>query len=363
MADHWTHILEYLTYAEADASKAVSTDVRLAARTVLEVGRFEKVTTALYLIENLLPRTEFAFAKEDACFRAAWSIEPRLVAKAAVTYDQNWVLAVLEPTLDGLPRIVASLEGVRDADFREAFASWSDSILDESLEELLRNDEEFVRASRAAEDDGLSEDERVAWANVACHICEGFQEVMKVMEGELYQGLYRELGRWADVKRVVILYYMLHEERLTADHAAYLSSDWPDEKKRAAFADAVLEDNERFVHVRCRTWFGEKSRATAPRYATRSRTSTFAPRAGETDASEIKPSPSSSSGAYQRRPTSAAPARAERAHDARYSERTGVDVASLRFLFDGRCISSDNTPRELNIQDDDMILLLRPRQF
>ena len=47
--------------------------------------------------------------------------------------------------------------------------------------------------------------------------------------------------------------------------------------------------------------------------------------------------------------------RAPTAPDARYSERAGVDVASLRFLFDGRCISSDDTPRELNMQDDDMI--------
>ena len=361
MADHWTHILEYLTYAEADASKAVSTDVRLAARTVLEVGRFEKVTTALWLIPRLHSHPKFRFAEEDACVRAAWGIEPGLVAVKAVTCGQRWVLADLEPTSDGLPRIVAALEGVCDGAFPQAFASWSETILDE--ERLLRSDEEFVRARRAAADDSLSEDERGAWAEIAGHIYESWREVFIEMEDEVYQGLYRELGRWADVKRVVILYYMLHEERLTADHAAYLSSDWPDEKKRAAFADAVLEDNERFVHVRCRTWFGEKSRATAPRYATRSRTSTFAPRAGETDASEIKPSPSSSSGAYQRRPTSAAPARAERAHDARYSERTGVDVASLRFLFDGRCISSDDTPRELNIQDDDMILLLRPRQF
>ena len=131
MADHWTNILEYLTYVELRVCRAISTDVRLAARTVLEVGGFEKVTTSLYLMANLLPRDEFAFAEEDACVRAAWSIEPRLVAKAAVTCDQHWVLAVLEPTSDGLPRIVASLEGVSDADFCEAFASWSETILDE----------------------------------------------------------------------------------------------------------------------------------------------------------------------------------------------------------------------------------------
>ena len=286
MADHWTHILEYLTYAEADASKAVSTDVRLAARTVLEVGRFEKVTTALYLIPRLHSHPKFRFPEEDACVRAAWRIETGLVAVKAVTCDQRWVLADLEPTSDGLPRIVASLEGVGDGAFPQAFASWSETILDE--ERLLRSDEEFVRARRAAADDSLSEDERGAWAEIAGHIYESWREVFIEMEDEVYQGLYRELGRWADVKRVVVLYYMLHEERLTADHAAYLSSDWPDGEKRAAFADAVLEDNERFVHIRCRTWFGEKSRATAPRYATRSRTSTFAPRAGETDASEIK---------------------------------------------------------------------------
>lgn len=264
MADHWTHILEYLTYAEADASKAVSTDVRLAARTVLEVGRFEKVTTALYLIPRLHSHPKFRFPEEDACVRAAWRIEPGLVAVKAVTCGQRWVLADLEPTSDGLPRIVAALEGVCDAAFPQAFASWSETILDE--ERLLRSDEEFVRARRATADDSLSEDERGAWAEIAGHIYfESLQQMLFEMEDEVYQGLYHELGHWADVKRVVILYSMLQKKRLTADHAAYLSSDWPDGKKRAALADAVLEDNERFVHIRCRTWFGEKSHGTAPR--------------------------------------------------------------------------------------------------
>ena len=284
MVDHWTHILEYLTYVEADASKDVSTAVRLAARTVLEVGRFEKVTTALYLIDNLLPRNEFAFAEEEACVRAAWSIEPEWVAAEAVTCDQHWVLAVLEPTPDGLPRIVASLESVSYAAFPEAFYSWSEEILDEEEERLLRNDEEFVRARRAAEDDGLSEDERDAAAEVADRIYGRVQNVLIETEDEMRRGLYRELGRWADVKRVVMLYYLLsfkYEQfvPLTSDHAAYFSSDWPDGEKRAAFIDAASEENERFVHIRGR-WFGGESRATAPRYATRSRTSTFDPRAG-----------------------------------------------------------------------------------
>ena len=128
----------------------------------------------------------------------------------------------------------------------------------------------------------MSEDERGAWAEIAGHIYESWREVFIEMEDEVYQGLYRELGRWADVKRVVILYYMLHEERLTADHAAYLSSDWPNATKRAAFIDAASEDHkERFVSVSVRSSGGATSRSAAPRYAARSRPSMmFALRAG-----------------------------------------------------------------------------------
>ena len=288
MADHWTHILEYLTYAEANASKAVSTDVRLAARTVLEVGRFEKVTTALWLIPRLLPRNEFAFAEEDVCVRAAWRIEPRLVAKAAVNYDQHWVLSVVEPTLDGLPRIVASLEGVRDAAFPQAFSYWSAVALGEREEELLRN-EGGVRARRAVADDGLSWMERDNWYEVFLAISRRVREVVNEEESEVYPSLYRELGGWADVKRVVNLWYLIEDTRkderfepLTADRAAYLSSDWPDGQKRAAFVDAASEAcKERFVSLSARESRGKTARAAGPRYAARSRPSiTFAPRAG-----------------------------------------------------------------------------------
>lgn len=38
-----------------------------------------------------------------------------------------------------------------------------------------------------------------------------------------------------------------------------------------------------------------------------------------------------------------------------YSERVGVPVASLRFLFDGRRISDDETPKQLEMENDDVI--------
>merc|ERR1711860_366213 len=38
-----------------------------------------------------------------------------------------------------------------------------------------------------------------------------------------------------------------------------------------------------------------------------------------------------------------------------YSERVGVPVSSLRFLFDGRRINDDETPKTLEMEQDDVI--------
>jgi len=38
-----------------------------------------------------------------------------------------------------------------------------------------------------------------------------------------------------------------------------------------------------------------------------------------------------------------------------YSERVGVPVTSLRFLFDGRRINDDETPKQLEMENDDVI--------
>merc|ERR1712029_489935 len=38
-----------------------------------------------------------------------------------------------------------------------------------------------------------------------------------------------------------------------------------------------------------------------------------------------------------------------------YSERVGVPIASLRFLFDGRRINDDETPKQLEMEPDDVI--------
>ncbi|KAH7732154.1 CRE-SMO-1 protein [Aphelenchoides avenae] len=38
-----------------------------------------------------------------------------------------------------------------------------------------------------------------------------------------------------------------------------------------------------------------------------------------------------------------------------YAERTGVSVNTLRFLFDGRRINDEDTPKSLEMEDDDVI--------
>jgi small ubiquitin-related modifier len=38
-----------------------------------------------------------------------------------------------------------------------------------------------------------------------------------------------------------------------------------------------------------------------------------------------------------------------------YAERVGVPVSSLRFLFDGRRINDDETPKALEMEQDDVI--------
>ncbi|CAJ0961473.1 unnamed protein product, partial [Mesorhabditis belari] len=38
-----------------------------------------------------------------------------------------------------------------------------------------------------------------------------------------------------------------------------------------------------------------------------------------------------------------------------YADRTGVSVVSLRFLFDGRRIADEDTPKSLEMEEDDVI--------
>merc|ERR1712038_1845813 len=44
-----------------------------------------------------------------------------------------------------------------------------------------------------------------------------------------------------------------------------------------------------------------------------------------------------------------------------YAERVGVPISSLRFLFDGRRINDDETPKQLEMEQDDVIEVYQER--
>ena len=46
-----------------------------------------------------------------------------------------------------------------------------------------------------------------------------------------------------------------------------------------------------------------------------------------------------------------------------YSERVGVPVTSLRFLFDGRRINDDETPKALEMEQDDVIEVYQEQRW
>ncbi|CAP30915.1 Protein CBG11828 [Caenorhabditis briggsae] len=45
-----------------------------------------------------------------------------------------------------------------------------------------------------------------------------------------------------------------------------------------------------------------------------------------------------------------------------YADRAGGSINSLRFLFDGRRINDEDTPKTLEIEDDDVIEVYQEQQ-
>ena len=45
-----------------------------------------------------------------------------------------------------------------------------------------------------------------------------------------------------------------------------------------------------------------------------------------------------------------------------YSERVGVPISSLRFLFDGKRINDTDTPKQLGMEEDDTIEVYQEQQ-
>ena len=111
--------LEFLAFDQAVEAKQVSKDVRSAARRALVVHwrPIKFVAERGYdLLRALRNRSDSVTvdAAALATFRAAWELDPGLVVLEISQYSHRReaakFLSLVEPTIDGLPRVVAAIE-------------------------------------------------------------------------------------------------------------------------------------------------------------------------------------------------------------------------------------------------------------
>ena len=112
--------LEFLSFDQAVEAKQVSKDVRCAARRALVVHwrPIKFVAERGYdLVRALRNRSVTVDDAALATFRAAWELDPGLVVLEILNSTQYShrreaakFLALVEPTIDGLPRVVAAIE-------------------------------------------------------------------------------------------------------------------------------------------------------------------------------------------------------------------------------------------------------------
>ena len=116
--------LEFLAFDQAVEAKQVSKDVRSAARRALVVHwRPIKFVAEkgfdLVIALGYVDQPDTVDAAAMATFRAAWELDPGLVvfeiAQYSNTHFANFYAAgkfleLVEPTIDGLPRVVAAIE-------------------------------------------------------------------------------------------------------------------------------------------------------------------------------------------------------------------------------------------------------------
>ena len=108
--------LEFLAFDQAVEAKQVSKDVRSAARRALIVHwrPIKFVAERGDLVRALTNPSVTVDAAALATFRAAWELDPGLVvfemSQHYNSYETATFLALVEPTIDGLPRVVAAIE-------------------------------------------------------------------------------------------------------------------------------------------------------------------------------------------------------------------------------------------------------------
>ena len=157
-----TLALDFLAVEGVVEAKLVSKAARSAARTVLTRGRYQPVARCHALCQRLgaLTLTEsYEITEVDkTVLRAAWSLEPAIVAAEGILIPRKGdiiceIFDILEPSLDGLERLVAAWEHV-SIDQSEIFSSNCDGWIFRrtSSQAILSNEDPHVQRRRSMED-------------------------------------------------------------------------------------------------------------------------------------------------------------------------------------------------------------------
>ena len=256
--------IEFLPFDQALESKQVSKDVRSAARRAIARGRWRPVKFVAERAFDLVSAKPVSAAALST-FRAAWELEPGLVVReiaewedgSALTDDGFWAavfLKLVEPTIDGLPRVVAACE--RTHRFVESSPANSSSL--ESMHPVHM----LVKWSRLVERPLKLNFHRDDNDNDSClYIASLYDEIEEYDEEHFGCALFGSgLEAWDDPALAAGFVFALMEEKLDphappffvdlSDHRRW-SRHWQDRDKAGLFVRAAQD-----LHVWRESYYG-----------------------------------------------------------------------------------------------------------
>lgn len=231
----WNLVLEYLPIEKVVECKTVSSsELSVAARFALTKGRWKPVAECCRLLSDFcgLGPAEALRRGGDPRYDAAWALDPGLTAAEYVRIQReqsvpsNCVsvfLAVVEPSMDGIGRVIGSLEHAFDRveDVATMFLDWVDRVGGEDMFRKPRVD-------------------------------------------QLWTSLWRELERWSDGERAGQLltgeiFFEWFEGDVSEDYAFRMTASWTGKggKKRAALIGVIAEIEADFEEQRQKDYMAE----------------------------------------------------------------------------------------------------------
>ena len=208
----WNLVLEYLPIEKVVECKTVSSELGVAARFALTKGRWKPVAESVREFEK------WKYNRHDGrnpCYHAAWALDPVLLTaeKARFSTDLVCLFAAVEPSIDGLGRVI---EGLDQPNFvyldavAWSFLAWVDKVTPSGT----------------------------VWSTSA--------------RRPVWTCLWRELERWSDGTRAGKLLTSRplldwFEGDYSQDYALAMTDDWTDTEKREALLEVIAGGRADFM--------------------------------------------------------------------------------------------------------------------